>query len=607
MGVVDDRIAALKESVALLPNEPGVYRFYNSEGVVIYVGKAKNLRKRVSQYFLKRGLMERKTMALVRNIHSIQHIVVHSESDALLLENNLIKSLQPKYNILLKDDKTYPWIVVKNEPYPRIMATRSLIKDGSKYYGPYTSVTMQRSVIKLIRKLYQLRSCKLPLNEKGIEAGKFQNCLEYHIGNCQAPCEGLISHDDYTAKVKMAEEILKGELSDAKKYLKEEMLRSASELKFEEAHQFKTRLEMLDNYSSKSVIVSPQYSNMDIFSIIHEESSVFCNYIHIQHGSVVNSYSVELKLRVEEELSDVLTYAITEIMERLGRKLANEVVVPLLPDREYFPNSHFTVPKRGDKLKLLELSERNAKFYRMERVKQSELHNPELKTTRLMELMRRELEMDVAPQHIECFDNSNIQGEYAVSSCVVFRDGKPAKREYRHFNIKTVVGIDDFASMRETVFRRYMRMIEEDKPLPQLIVIDGGKGQLSSAYDTLKELGIENDITIVGLAKRMEELFFPNTSEPLILDKQSETLRVLMHIRNEAHRFGINFHRQKRSKGAIHSELENIPGIGKETIKKLFLHFKSVNKIKIATFEKLSEVVGKKRANDIINYFKSDE
>ncbi len=603
----DERLSFLKEKVALLPNEPGVYRFFDKSGIVIYVGKAKNIRKRVSQYFLKKSSHERKTMMLVRNICNIEHIVVTSERDALLLENNLIKELQPKYNILLKDDKSYPWIAVKNEEFPRIIPTRTLVKDGSKYYGPYTSVMMQRSVLKLIGKLYQVRSCKLPLTEKTISEGKFQYCLQYHIGNCKAPCEGYISRAEYLESVRRAEDILKGELSIAKEYLKGEMMKNAEILKFEEAQKYKVRLEMLDNYSSKSVIVSQQYSNMDIFSIIIDEDAAYCNYLHINRGSVVNSYTMSMKLRLEESPADVLTYAMTEILSRLGRSLAREVIVPFMPNIDFFSEAHFTIPQRGDKMKLLELSERNTKSYRAERAKQQELHNPGLKSDRVMDLMRRELEMDIEPRHIECFDNSNIQGEYAVSACVVFRDGKPAKREYRHFNIKTVVGIDDFASMRETVFRRYMRMIEEERELPQLIVIDGGKGQLSSAYEILKELQIEDKITIIGLAKRMEEVFFPNDSEPLILDKQSETLRVLMHIRNEAHRFGITFHRQKRSKGAINSELENIPGIGKETIKKLFIHFKSVNKIKITNFEKLSAVVGKKKASEIIKYFSDGE
>lgn len=601
-----DRISRLKDCVSLLPEEPGVYRFYNSEGTVIYVGKAKNLKKRVSSYFLAKNAHERKVMALVRNIDKIEHIVVPTENDALLLENNMIKNLQPKYNILLKDDKTYPWIVIKNEAFPRILPTRIVEKNGSKYFGPYTSVSMQRNILELVRKLYFIRSCNLPLNQKGIESGKFQKCLEFYIGNCKAPCEEIVSHDVYCAGVKMAEEILKGDLGNAQKYLKQEMFKAAEALRFEDAQQFKLRLEMLDNYSSKSVIVSPQYSDLDVFSLVIDDYTAYCNYLHIQKGAVINSYTIEMKLRVEENETDILTFGIIQIMDKLERKLTREVIVPQLPDTSYFTGTIFTVPQRGDKAKLLELSERNSKFHRLERLKQIEKRNPETHTLRLMEKMRKELNLKELPTHIECFDNSNIQGSYPVSACVVFRDGKPAPKEYRHFNIKTVVGIDDFASMRETVLRRYTKLLEEGASLPQLIVIDGGKGQLSFAYSVLQELGIENEIQIVGLAKRFEEIYFPNDSDPLCLDKSGETLRVLMHIRNEAHRFGITFHRNKRSKGFIHSELEEIEGIGKLSIKKLLTHFKSVNKIKSANFEDISSVVGEKRARDIVKYFKNE-
>lgn len=598
-----DRISRLKDCVSLLPEEPGVYRFYNSEGTVIYVGKAKNLKKRVSSYFLAKNANERKVMALVRNIDKIEHIVVPTESDALLLENNMIKNLQPKYNILLKDDKTYPWIVIKNEAFPRILPTRIIEKNGSKYFGPYTSVSMQRNILELVRKLYFIRSCSLPLNQKGIEGGKFQKCLEFHIGNCKAPCEGIVSHEEYCAGVKMAEEILKGDLTNAQKYLKTEMLKAAEALRFEDAQQFKQRLEMLDNYSSKSVIVSPQYSDLDVFSLVIDDYTAYCNYLHIQKGAVINSYTIEMKLRVEESETDILTFGIIQIMDKLERKLTREVIVPQLPDTTYFTGTVFTVPQRGDKAKLLELSERNSKFHRLERLKQIEKRSPETHTQRLMEKMRKELNLKELPTHIECFDNSNNQGTYPVSACVVFRDGKPAPKEYRHFNIKTVVGIDDFASMRETVLRRYSKLLEEGSSLPQLIVIDGGKGQLSFAYSVLMELGIEDKIQIVGLAKRFEEIYFPNDPDPLCLDKTGETLRVLMHIRNEAHRFGITFHRNKRSKGFIHSELEEIEGIGKLSIKKLLTHFKSVNKIKSANFEDISSIVGEKRARDIVKHF----
>lgn len=602
-----DRIAKLKEAVSLLPNEPGVYRFYNSDNVVIYVGKAKNLKKRVSSYFLTKRHNELKTMVLVKQIERIEHIVVTSENDALLLENNLIKTLQPKYNILLKDDKTFPWIVVKKEPYPRIIPTRTVIKDGSKYFGPYTNIGVQRQMINLVRELYLIRRCHLKLTEKAISEGKFSRCLQHHLGNCTAPCEAYISHEEYNKRVDMAMELLKGNMAEARKYLREEMMKASEEMRFEDAGRYKNKLDMLDNYNSKSVVVSPQYTNLDIFSLLRKDKSAFCNYMHVQGGAIVNSYTIEMKLKMDEENSEVLTLAITEIMNKLNRRLAREVLVPFLPDTSYFGDTVFNIPLRGDKLKLMQLSERNAQFHQIERIKQAELHNPELKTSHLMDKMRRELHMDIEPRHIECFDNSNIQGEYAVSACVVFRDGKPARRDYRHFNIKTVVGIDDFASMYETVTRRYSRMLEEGAELPQLIVVDGGKGQLSIAYSALESLGLENKITIIGLAKRLEEVFFPKESDPIYLDKTGETLRVLMHIRDEAHRFGITFHRKKRSKGAIHSELESIPNIGKATIKKLLTTFKTINKIKIANFESLSSVVGASKANNIIKHFTNNE
>lgn len=593
----------LKESVSLLPEEPGVYRFYNSEDVVIYVGKAKNLKKRVSSYFLAKNASERKVMALVKNIDRIEHIVVQSESDALLLENNMIKNLQPKYNILLKDDKTYPWIMIKNEAYPRIIGTRIIEKNGSKYFGPYTSVTMQRVILDLVRKLYFIRTCSLPLTKGGVVANKYQKCLEYHIGNCKAPCEDQVSCLSYNEGVKMAEEILKGDMTNAQKYLRQEMARAAEALRFEEAQQYKIRLEMLDKYASKSVIVSPQYSDLDVFSLVVDDYTAYCNYLHIKGGAVINSFSIEMKLRLEESEVDILTYAIINIMSKLERELSREVIVPFLPDVSCFDGINFTVPQRGDKVKLLELSEKNSKFHRLERLKQIEKRNPETATERLMEKMRKDLSLKEQPTHIECFDNSNIQGKFPVSACVVFRDGKPAKRDYRHYNIKTVEGIDDFASMRETVLRRYSRLLEEGTSLPQLIVIDGGKGQLSFAYSVLTELGLEDKIKIVGLAKRFEEIYFPNDPDPLCLDKTGETLKVLMHIRDEAHRFGITFHRNKRSKGFIHTELEDIEGVGKLSIKKLLTHFKSINKIKSANFEQVSAIVGEKRARDIINHF----
>lgn len=601
-----ERISRLKENVSLLPDEPGVYRFYNSDGVVIYVGKAKSLKKRVSSYFLAKNSNERKVLALVKNIDKIEHIVVQNESDALLLENNMIKTLQPKYNILLKDDKTYPWIVIKKEPYPRIRPTRIVEKNGSKYFGPYTSISMQRNILELVRKLYSIRSCNLPLNENGIFTGKFQKCLEYHIGNCKAPCENMVSQQKYYDGVKMAEEILRGDLHNAKNYLRQEMANAAELLRFEEAQQLKLRLEMLDNYQSKSVIVSPQYSSLDIFSLVIDDYMAYCNYLHVQKGAIINSYTIEMKLRIEESPTDILTFAIIQIMERLDRDLSKEVIVPFIPNEDIFSDSTFTVPQRGDKLKLLELSEKNSKFHRLERLKFIEKRNPETHTQRLMEKMKLDLNLNELPVHIECFDNSNIQGKYPVSSCVVFRNGKPSKKDYRHFNIKTVIGIDDFASMKETVERRYRRLIDEGTSLPQLIVIDGGKGQLSMAYGVLKELGIENKIEIIGLAKRFEEIYFPNSSYPLCLDKAGETLKVIMHIRDEAHRFGITFHRNKRSNDFMKSGLEKIPKLGKESVKKLLLHFKGVNRIKNATFESISSVIGASKAKEVIKYFKDE-
>lgn len=593
----------MKELVSLLPESPGVYQFLNSEGTVIYVGKAKNLKRRVSSYFLSSRNHGRKVLALVRNIADIRHTVVQSEGDALLLENNMIKSLQPKYNILLKDDKTFPWIVVKNEPVPRILSTRQLVKDGSRYFGPYTSVGMQKAVLDLVQKLYFVRTCHLPLTEEGIRRGKFSLCLEYHIGNCKAPCVGKQSLEEYRQNIRVAEDTLKGNLREAKNYLQQEMERAAAGMRFEEAQRVKERLAMLERYESKSIIVSPLLHDIDVFSLVIDGSSAYCNYMHLSKGAVIYSYTIEMKLNLEESFAAVLSFAIGRILDKIERQPAKEVIVPELPEEGDFPGVTFTVPQRGDKLKLLQLSEKNARLFRLEKLKQIEKKNPERHTQRIMEQMKRELNLDELPRRIECFDNSNIQGTYPVSSCVVFINGRPAKKEYRHFNIKTVVGIDDFASMKETLLRRYSRVLEEGAPLPQLIVVDGGKGQLSSAYEVLCRLGLEKRIRIVGLAKRMEEIYFPHDPYPLCLDKSGETLRVLMHIRDEAHRFGITFHRNKRSAGAIKSELEDIPTLGPRSIEKLLRRFRSVAKIREASPEELAETVGKSRAEAIRNYF----
>lgn len=594
---------SLKEELSLLPDQPGVYRFFDKEGVIIYIGKAKNLKKRVSSYFLNTAGKGRKLQMLVRKICHIEHTVVESEEDALLLENNMIKNFLPRYNILLKDDKTYPWLEVRSEEFPRVLSTRRRERNGSTYFGPYISTTAQKGIIDLISKLYNIRSCSLPLTKEGIRRGRFSKCLEYHIGNCKAPCEGLQSFEEYAQGVEGALTILKGNTKAAEQELHQKMLAYAAELRFEEAHKVQKQIALLKAHQNKSTVVTTLPGEIDVFSLVIEEDNAFCNYMHLRDGAVINSISYQLTLRLEETPAEVLSFAITNIMDRLERRPTREVVVPFMPDTE-LEGVRFTVPQRGDKLKVMELSMKNSRIFRLEKKQQADKRDPSLKVDRLMVSMQKELALKQQPRHIECFDNSNIQGEYPVSSCVVFRLGKPSKREYRHFNIKTVVGIDDFASMRETVFRRYSRMVEEGQALPQLIVVDGGKGQLSSAYEVLCSLNLQDKIEIVGLAKRMEEIFRPNDPYPLCLDKQGETLKVLMHLRDEAHRFGITFHRNQRSKGFINSQLNEIPSLGEKSVEKLLRHFKTVGKVKKATVEELSEVVGKARAEAISNYFK---
>lgn len=594
---------SLKEELSLLPDQPGVYRFFDKEGVIIYIGKAKNLKKRVSSYFLNTAGKGRKLQMLVRKICHIEHTIVESEEDALLLENNMIKNFLPRYNILLKDDKTYPWLEVRSEEFPRVLSTRRRERNGSTYFGPYISTNAQKGIIDLISKLYNIRSCSLPLTKEGIRRGRFSKCLEYHIGNCKAPCEGLQSFEEYAQGVEGALTILKGNTKVAEQELHQKMLAYAAELRFEEAHKVQKQIALLKAHQNKSTVVTTLPGEIDVFSLVIEEDSAFCNYMHLRDGAVINSISYQLTLRLEETPAEVLSFAITNIMDRLERRPTREVVVPFMPDTE-LDGVRFTVPQRGDKLKVMELSMKNSRIFRLEKKQQADKRDPSLKVDRLMSSMQKELALKQQPRHIECFDNSNIQGEYPVSSCVVFRLGKPSKREYRHFNIKTVVGIDDFASMRETVFRRYSRMLEEGQALPQLIVVDGGKGQLSSAYEVLCSLYLQDKIEIVGLAKRMEEIFRPNDPYPLCLDKQGETLKVLMHLRDEAHRFGITFHRNQRSKGFINSQLNEIPSLGEKSVEKLLRHFKTVGKVKKATVEELSEVVGKARAEAISNYFK---
>ena len=596
----------LKEQVALLPLSPGVYQFVDRSGTIIYVGKAKSLRKRVSSYFVQSKEHSAKVRVLVKQIVEIRHIVVGSETDALLLENSLIKSLQPRYNILLKDDKTYPWIVVRREHFPRVQSTRILTRDGSQYFGPYGSVMMQRSVLDFIREVIPLRTCKLNLAPELIARDKYTVCLQYHLGNCKAPCVGRQSEEEYAQLVGMVVSVLKGDLRPVRQYLEGEMARAAGELKFELAQRYKQRLDALDNYAGRSVIVSAKIVDVDVFSLLPDDDVAWCNFVRIRHGSVVGVQTVKLSTGVGADERDMLTLAIQHIVENIaGGELSREVIVPLLPSTTLlFEGVTFTVPKRGEKLELLEFSRKSARIYRAEQLKNLEIKNPERYTERLMNAVQKELRLDRQPRHIECFDNSNLQGAHPVASCVVFRDGKPSRKEYRHFNIKTVVGANDFASMEEVIGRRYRRLLDEDAELPQLIVVDGGKGQLRFAYETLLRLGIADRVAIVGLAKRIEEVYFPHDSTPYYLDRNSEALKVLMHIRDEAHRFGITFHRKKRSLAFIKSELESIPTLGNRSVEKLLQRFHTLSRIRTASETELSELIGRQRAAEVIRYFR---
>ena len=604
---MSSREEKLREQVAALPFEPGVYQFLDRNDTIIYVGKAKSLRKRVSSYFLQNKEHSAKVKVLVKQICDIRHIVVNSEQDALLLENSLIKAHQPRYNILLKDDKTYPWIVIRRENFPRIESTRIVNQSGAQYFGPYGSISMQRSVLEFIREVIPLRTCKLNLAPQNIARGKYGVCLQYHIGNCKGPCIGAQSEEEYARLLDMAKEVLKGDLRPVKRYLEENMQQAASELKFEAAQRFKQRLAALENYQSRSVIVSAKIVDCDIFSLLEDDDVAYCNFIRLRHGSIVALHTVRLTTGIDASREEMLTSAIQYIVENISHDLSREVIVPFMPSTTLlFDKVTFTVPKRGEKADLLEFSLKSARIYRAEQMKNLEIKNPERHTERLMNAMQRELHLDRQPRHIECFDNSNLQGTNPVASCVVFRDGKPSRKEYRHFNVKTVVGPDDFASMREIVYRRYSRLIEEKAELPDLIIVDGGKGQLSSAYEVLCALGIENQVPIVGLAKRIEEVFYPNDPMPYYLSRTGEPLKVVCHIRDEAHRFGITFHRQKRSKAFINSELEQIDGIGTKSLNALLRRFKTVSNVRSASLEELAEVVGEARARKIIDYFAED-
>jgi excinuclease ABC subunit C len=592
---------SLALQIQTLPDSPGVYQYYDKEGKILYVGKAKNLKKRVSSYFNKIHDTA-KTNVLVKKIVSIKHIVVPTETDALLLENNLIKTLQPRYNVLLRDDKSYPWLCIKKEPFSRIFATRRMVKDGSEYFGPYTSFKTVSTILELIKELYPLRTCNYDLNASNIESGKFKVCLEYHIGNCKGPCEGFETLENYQKQVDAIREILKGNFKESMKDFKRVMMNLAAEMHFEEAQKIKEKIEVLENYQSRSTVVNPKITNIDVFSIVSDESAAYVNFLQISHGSIIRSHTMEIKKKLDETDEELLELAIVELRERF-QLLSKEVIVPFAVDLG--EKIKVTVPQLGDKKQILDLSIRNAKFYRIEQLKQLQIVDPDRHTKRIMAQMQKDLRLPVEPRHIECFDNSNIQGTNPVSACVVFKDGKPSKKDYRHFNIKTVEGPDDFASMTEVVYRRYKRLLDENEPLPQLIIIDGGKGQLSAALKSIDELGLRGKIAIIGIAKRLEELFYPGDSVPLYLDKRSETLKVIQQLRNEAHRFGITHHRDKRSKAALNSSIESIPGIGEKTMLALIQHFKSVKRLKLASEKEISDVIGMSKAKKIAEFYKA--
>lgn len=598
---------SLKEQVALLPMSAGCYLFENSKGEVIYVGKAKHLRNRVRSYFVESRDHSAKVRVMVRQIASMRHIVVDSETDALLLENSLIKTLQPRYNILLKDDKSYPWIAVTAEQFPRILSTRQLVRDGSQYYGPYGSISAQRAVLDFIREALPLRICRQNMTEESVARAKHAPCLQYHLGNCKAPCVGRCSREEYRGYIDIATSVLKGDLRPVRTYLEGEMMRAAEELRFEVAARYKARLEALERYAARSVIVSANMGDMDIFSLLVDDDEAYCNFLRVRNGSITAVHTATIAVGVESDERDIMTLGIQHIKENIAGDLARVVLVSVMPHEELFEGVNFFVPKRGEKRDLLDFSLRSAKTTRAERLKNLEIHNPARHTDRLMEAMRRELRLEKEPRHIECFDNSNLQGTNPVASCVVFRDGKPARKEYRHFNIKTVVGADDFASMREILTRRYSRLLNEGAELPDLIVVDGGKGQLSSAYAVLQELGIAEQVPIVGLAKRLEEVFYPNDPMPYYLSRTGEPLKVICHIRDEAHRFGITHHRNRRSKNFIQTGLEGIEGVGEKSITALLRHFRTLSNIRKASLEDIAKIVGESKAKKVIAHLEKEK
>lgn len=596
-------LESIRLKLKTLPNKPGVYQYYNKEGTIIYVGKAKDLKKRVSSYFNK-NLDSGKTRMLVKQIRDIKYIVVDTELDALLLENNLIKKYQPKYNIQLKDDKTYPWICIKNEPFPRVFTTRRVVRDGSKYFGPYPSVKVVNTLLELIREVYPLRSCSLDLSEKKIKEGKHKVCLEYHLGNCKGPCEGKESPESYDEYIKAIEHIVKGNLGAVVRSLKALMNEYATNLQFEDAQHVKQKIETIERYQAKSTVVSPTIHEVDVITVVQDPKVAYVNYLVINNGSIIHGLTVEVTKKLDESEEDIIHFVLPQMRERFQSQ-SREVLV----EKELgfgTEDFNFFMPQRGDKKALVELSKRNATFFRMEKLKHEKIVNPERHTDRILEQLRKDFRLQDAPVHIECFDNSNFHGTNAVSACVVFKNAKPSKKDYRHFNIKTVEGPDDFASMEEAVYRRYKRLKEEGESFPQLVVIDGGKGQLSSAMAAMDKLDLRGEIAVVGIAKKLEEIFFPGDSYPIYIDKRSESLRVIQHMRNEAHRFGITHHRNKRSKNALISELTQIKGIGERTYEDLIKAFKSVKGVREASFESLVSVVGQAKARIIQEYFENN-
>ncbi|MBB5635833.1 excinuclease ABC subunit C [Pedobacter cryoconitis] len=590
-----------KKALADIPHKPGVYQYWDQEDTLIYIGKAKDLRNRVGSYFNNDNQMNGKTRVLVSKIRKITFTIVDTEIDAWLLENSLIKKHQPKYNIMLKDDKTYPWIIIKKEPFPRLYWTRKMVKDGSTYFGPYASVGMMHTILDLIKETYPLRTCNLPLSEENINAGKFKVCLEYQIGNCKGPCQAYQSDTDYEHNIEEIKDILNGKIGNVIKDVKQIIKKAVDELNFEYAHLYQKKLLVLEKYQSKSTVVNSSITNVDVVSIASDERYAFVNYLKIMNGSIIQTQTIEIKKRLDESDEELLTLAITEFRTKFS-STSKEIIVPFdirLKDE----NLKFTVPKLGEKKNLLELSHKNVLFFRREKLNQYEKLNPDLRSERILTQMQKDLMLTQMPVHIECFDNSNFQGAYPVSAIVVFKDAKPSKKDYRHFNVKTVEGPNDFATMEEAVYRRYKRMLEEEESLPQLIIIDGGKGQLSSAVSSLKKLGIEHKVTVIGIAKRLEELYYPGDSYPLHLDKKSETLKVIQQLRDEAHRFGITFHRKKRDQGTLKTELEDIPGIGKTTADKLLRQFKSVKKIREATEAELEKVLNKSQVKTLLTHF----